>query len=78
VVPEQGDGQGGRPRPGSLTGTDLIGLGVAIAAALAVPAAIGVGVDALSHSSPIGFVIGLAVGIVAACATAFMQFRRYL
>ena len=78
MVPEQGDGQGGRPRPGSLTGTDLIGLGVAIAAALAVPAAIGVGVDALSHSSPIGFVIGLAVGIVAACATAFMQFRRYL
>lgn len=78
MVPEQGDGQGGRPRPGSLSGTDLIGLGVAIAAALAVPAAIGVGVDALSHSSPIGFVIGLAVGIVAACATAFMQFRRYL
>ena len=78
MVPEQGDGQGGRPRPGGLSGADLIGLGIAIALALVLPAGIGVGVDALSHSSPIGFVIGLAVGIVAACATAVMQFRRYL
>jgi Putative F0F1-ATPase subunit Ca2+/Mg2+ transporter len=78
VVPEQGDGQGGRPRPGSLSGADLIGLGVAIALALVLPAAIGVGIDALSHSSPVGFLIGLAVGIVGACTTAFMQFRRYL
>jgi len=62
----------------ALEGVIGIGLGIAIALALVLPAAIGVGIDALSHSSPVGFLIGLAVGIVAACATAFMQFRRYL
>lgn len=53
-------------------------MGVAIAAALVLPLAAGVGVDALVHSSPAGFVVGLIVGIVAVSAFVVMQFRRYL
>ncbi|MBV9100290.1 MAG: hypothetical protein JO198_04515 [Candidatus Dormibacteraeota bacterium] len=46
--------------------------------ALVLPALAGVGLDALLHSSPVGFVIGLAVGITAAAATVVSQFRRFL
>ena len=49
-----------------------------LASALVVPLLIGVGVDALFHSSPIGAVIGLFVGIAASIAVAVGQFRRYL
>lgn len=77
-VSDQGDGQRQTRRPANPSGTELIGLGLAIALALALPALVGVGVDALLHSSPIGFVIGLAVGITAAAATVVSQFRRYL
>ena len=77
-VSDQGDGQRQTRRPVTPGGTDLIGLGLAIASALVLPALAGVGMDALLHSSPIGFVIGLAVGIVAAAVTAVSQFRRYL
>ncbi|HEX6539374.1 MAG TPA: hypothetical protein VF155_09360 [Candidatus Dormibacteraeota bacterium] len=38
----------------------------------------GVGLDALLHSSPAGFLIGLLAGIVAATAFVVSQFRRYL
>ena len=78
VVSEQGGGQGGTPRPASPSGTELIGLGIAIAAALVVPTLIGVGIDALLHSSPAGFLIGLAIGVTAAAVTVVTQFRRYL
>jgi F0F1-type ATP synthase assembly protein I len=39
---------------------------------------IGVGVDALLHTSPIGVLLGLLVGISAACYIAFNRFKRYL
>jgi F0F1-type ATP synthase assembly protein I len=51
---------------------------VAIAVALIVPLLLGVGVDALLHTSPIGVLIGLLVGIAASCYTAFARFRPYL
>jgi F0F1-type ATP synthase assembly protein I len=44
--------------------------------ALVVPLFLGAGVDLLLHTSPIGVVIGLAVGIAAACYVAIFQFRR--
>ena len=78
VVSEQGGGQGGRPRPANPSGAELIGLGLVIALALALPALAGVGVDALLHSSPAGFLIGLAAGVTAAAITVVSQFRRYL
>jgi F0F1-type ATP synthase assembly protein I len=42
-----------------------------------VPLLLGVGVDLLLKSSPIGVLGGLLVGIAAACSVAFVQFRRY-
>jgi F0F1-type ATP synthase assembly protein I len=53
-------------------------MGLSIAVALIVPLLLGVAVDALLHSSPIGVLIGLLVGITASCYTAFAQFRRYV
>jgi hypothetical protein len=77
-VSQRGDGRGEPPRPLNPSGTELIGLGVAIALTLIVPLAIGVGVDFLLHSSPIGFLVGLLVGIVAVSVFVVQQFRRYL
>ena len=60
------------------SGTQLIGLGVVLASALVVPLLIGIGADALFHSSHIGAVIGLFFGVAATIAVAVSQFRRYL
>ena len=59
-------------------GRELLGLGVAIAVAVVVPLFLGLGLDALVHSSPIGLLLGLAVGVTLASLTVFQQFRRYL
>ena len=75
---EPGDGRGQRPRSVNPSGAELIGLGVSIAVTLVLPLGIGVGIDALAHSSPVGFLIGLLVGITAASAFVVSQFRRYL
>ena len=53
-------------------------MGVSFAVALIVPLLLGVAVDALLHSSPIGVLIGLVLGIAACCYAAFAQFRRYI
>jgi F0F1-type ATP synthase assembly protein I len=45
--------------------------------ALIVPLFLGVGVDLLLHTSPIAVLIGLLVGIGAACYVAVVQFRRF-
>ncbi len=57
------------------SGGQLAGMGVSIAVALIVPLLLGVGVDALLHTSPLGVLIGLLVGIVASCYTAYSRFR---
>ena len=74
----QGDGRGDRPRSATPSSSELIGLGVAIAATLLLPLGAGVGIDAVAHSSPVGFLVGLLLGIIAATAFVVMQFRRYL
>ena len=53
-------------------------MGVSIAVALIVPLLLGVGVDAMLHTSPLGVLIGLLVGIAAACYTAYSRFRPFL
>lgn len=53
-------------------------MGLGIAVGLIVPLLLGYGFDTLVHTSPIGVLAGLVVGVVAACYTAFLQFRRYL
>jgi len=53
-------------------------MGMSIAVALIVPLLLGAGVDALLHTSPLGVLIGLLVGIIASCYTAFAQFRPFL
>ena len=53
-------------------------MGIGIAVALIVPLLLGVGVDVLLHSTPIGVLVGLLVGIAAACYVAFGQFKRYI
>ncbi|MGA7988357.1 MAG: AtpZ/AtpI family protein [Candidatus Dormiibacterota bacterium] len=53
-------------------------MGVGIAAALIVPLLLGEGVDLLLHTTPFGVLIGLLVGITAACYVAFGQFKRYI
>jgi F0F1-type ATP synthase assembly protein I len=52
-------------------------LGISIAVALIVPLFLGVAVDLLLHSTPIGVLVGLLVGIGASCYVAFSRFRRY-
>jgi F0F1-type ATP synthase assembly protein I len=52
-------------------------MGISIAVALIVPLFLGVGVDLLLHTSPIGVLVGLLAGISAACYVAVVQFRRY-
>jgi F0F1-type ATP synthase assembly protein I len=51
---------------------------VSFALALIVPLLLGVAVDALLHTSPIGVLIGLLLGIAACCYAACAQFRRYI
>ncbi|MFN2581621.1 MAG: hypothetical protein ABR498_02640 [Candidatus Dormibacteria bacterium] len=77
-VSEPGDGRGERPRPLSPSGAELLNLGLAIALAVVIPLGAGVGIDALAHSSPIGFLVGLLIGIVAASVFVVALFRRYL
>lgn len=51
---------------------------MSFAVALIVPLLLGAGVDALLHTSPIGVLIGLLLGIAAASYSAFAQFKRYI
>jgi F0F1-type ATP synthase assembly protein I len=43
-----------------------------------VPLLIGVGIDVVYHTSPLGVLVGLLAGITAACYVAFNRFKRYL
>lgn len=60
------------------SGTELLGLGALLAAAVVVPLVAGLAVDRVVHTGPVFLLIGLSVGIVAACAVTYTRFRRYL
>jgi F0F1-type ATP synthase assembly protein I len=51
---------------------------MSIAVALIVPLLLGAGADALFHSSPAGVLLGLLLGIGAACYVAFSRVKRFL
>jgi F0F1-type ATP synthase assembly protein I len=65
-------------RTRGLSGTELIGLGVFLAAAFVVPLVAGLVIDQVAHTSPVGLLAGLVVGIAAAGFGLRAQMRRYL
>ena len=65
-------------RERGLSGTDLIGLGVFLAAAFAIPLVAGLVIDQVAHTTPVGLLAGLVIGIAAAGFGLRAQMRRYL
>lgn len=63
---------------GGPSGRELLGLGLSISVAVLAPLFAGIGADALLHSSPLGLLVGLALGVAAASATVFQRFKPYL
>ncbi len=57
---------------------ELLGLSLLLAAAVVVPLVLGLVIDAVAHSAPLFFFIGLLVGVVVAVATVYTRFKRYL
>ncbi len=57
---------------------ELLGLALLLAAAVVVPLVLGLAVDAAAHTAPIFFFIGLVLGVIAAVATVYTRFKRYL
>ena len=57
---------------------ELLGVGFLLAAAVVVPLVLGLVIDAVAHSAPTFLFIGLFVGVVAAVATVYTRFKRYL
>jgi len=60
------------------SGMELLGISVLIAAAVVVPLVLGLVIDTAAHSAPTFLFIGLFVGVVAAAATVYTRFKRYL
>ena len=65
------------PAP-SPSGTELAGLAVVIAAVVVLPLLGGLRADAAFGSAPLGVLVGLVFGIVAALAVVYTRFKRYL
>jgi hypothetical protein len=65
-------------RRGNPSGWELAGLGLYLAVAVALPLLIGVFVDQAAHTSPLGLLAGLVVGIAAAGTGLWAELRRYL
>ena len=57
---------------------EFLGISVLMAAAVVVPLVIGLVIDTAAHRAPTFLFIGLFVGIVAAAATVYTRFKRYL
>jgi hypothetical protein len=65
-------------RTGGFSGTELIGLGLFLAAAFVIPLVAGLVIDQVAHTTPVGLLVGLVVGIAAAGFGLRAQMRRYL
>ena len=57
---------------------ELLGLAILLAAAVVVPLVLGLVIDSAVHRAPTFFFIGLFVGVIAAVATVYTRFKRYL
>ncbi|HEY8642920.1 MAG TPA: hypothetical protein VIO84_09145 [Candidatus Dormibacteraeota bacterium] len=60
------------------SGADLAGVGAALAGAFVVPLVIGIVLDGALHRGPLLTLVGLSLGIVAAIATGYVRFKRFL
>jgi F0F1-type ATP synthase assembly protein I len=60
------------------SGAELLGVGVSLAAAVVVPLVLGVVLDGALRTGPILTLVGLSLGIVAAIATGYVRFKRFL
>jgi F0F1-type ATP synthase assembly protein I len=56
---------------------ELLGLSAMLAASVLVPLVLGLVVDGALHSSPVGVMAGLLLGIFAACLAVYKRFKRY-
>jgi F0F1-type ATP synthase assembly protein I len=74
MSPAGGRGTGGQ----GPSGMELFGLAFLLAAVFLVPLVLGLVIDGVVHSSPIFLLIGILVGVVAAGATIYTRFKRYL
>jgi F0F1-type ATP synthase assembly protein I len=66
------------PRGRAPSGGELAGLSVYLAAAVVLPLLAGLVGDAVAHTGPVFFLLGLLVGIAAASAIIYTRFKRYL
>lgn len=57
---------------------EFLGLSVVLAAAVVVPLVLGLVIDGIAHSAPMFLFIGLFLGVIAAIATFYTRFKRYL
>ena len=53
-------------------------MGLFLSVVIVVPLLVGLRIDDAHHSTPIGFVLGLLIGIVAGFSGLYLRFRRYL
>jgi hypothetical protein len=60
------------------SGAELAGVGAALAGAFIVPLVIGIVLDGALRVGPLLTLVGLSLGIVAAIATGYVRFRRFL
>jgi F0F1-type ATP synthase assembly protein I len=64
--------------PSSPSGNELAGLALLLAAVVVIPLIVGLRVDASLNTAPLGIIVGLLLGIVAALAVVYVRFKRYL
>lgn len=76
-APSPGSTSGGEPRtaPGII---DFLTMGVASALCLIVAGGIGLGIDAVAHTTPLWTFVGLGCGVVAAVLVTLTQVRKNL
>jgi len=53
-------------------------MGLYLALVVVIPLFAGLRIDDALHSSPLGLVLGLLIGIVAGFSGVYLRFRRYL
>jgi hypothetical protein len=62
----------------SPSGTELLGLAGYLAAAVLIPLLIGLAIDSGAHTSPLGLLVGVVVGVAAATAGLWSRLKRYM
>ena len=60
------------------SGADLAGIGTTLARTFVVPLVIDIVLDGALHLRPLLTLVGLSLGIVAAIATGYVRFKRFL